>query len=563
MFMIYIIYVLTITGALEFHRLCNKVNAPTRHKINWKFFESELYDYPDQQYAQCIVETAKNGFHYGIEGNTSDLLTHTTNLPTAYQFPKELDEILIKELRLGRIFCDDKFPVKAQVKIGTVPKPNGKRRLIRHGSFPYYGTSINSLIQPECAYIKLPSLNNICEIFSRVGKNGWIGKEDLKSAYRQFGTHYTDWPYITYKHRGRTLIDTRTGDGIRSSGSPCQIFGNAIIYIVNKRLPPKLQGNIVNYIDDYIFAAPTKLECIIIRDTLRNVLNEAGIEYSPDKAQLGQQLKVLGYFYNMIELIVKLDDKRKQSWKQQILKCINATELSYSDIEQLIGKLEYAARVAWPLRAFISRLRQILPPQRIKHQMIPIPEIVRCDMKMWMRYLDSLNGLRLDLVVSEPTSVVPFTSDASKYAYGAFMPPMWIFGEFQQTELGQDIYWKEMFAICAAFNAWARMWSGLKILITTDNESIYWPIRKKYSPVKFLADAICFICELSIKYQFRFWIIKTKSKNNFFSDALSRMKFNEFTDHCKKWNMPYNNQPTPFDRPNINIIKQNNALYLE
>ena len=119
-----------------------------------------------------------------------------------------------------------------------------------------------------------------------------------------------------------------------------------------------------------------------------------------------------------------------------------------------------------------------------------------------------------------------------------------------------------MYAICAAFNAWAHLWSGLKILITTDNDTVYYAIRKKYSPVLYLADCICHICELAIKYQFQFWVIQTKSKNNFFSDALSRFEFKKFESHCKEWDMPYNNKPTPFERPtvlnmnkNINILK--------
>lgn len=203
-----------------FHRTCDEVQAPTRHKIRWQFFERELQDHPDQLFAASIVSIAKEGFHYGIDGTDDEieqLPRNIRNLPTAYEYPNELDEILIKELKAGRIFNNDKFKVKSQIKIGTVPKSNGKRRLVRHGTWPYNGVSVNGLINPECASISLPTFTDICNLILKAGKGCWIAKDDLKSAYRQFGVHHTDWSFITYKHRGRILIDTRTADGIRSS----------------------------------------------------------------------------------------------------------------------------------------------------------------------------------------------------------------------------------------------------------------------------------------------------------------------------------------------------------
>lgn len=160
-----------------------------------------------------------------------------------------------------------------------------------------------------------------------------------------------------------------------------------------------------------------------------------------------------------------------------------------------------------------------------------------------------MNGLRLELIVSEPKTCLSFTADSSDYAYGAFQPPMWIFGEFRQTEVNKHISWKEMYALCASFKAWAPMWSGLKILIITDNQTVFDILQKKYSPVVELMNMVVDLCSMAIKHQFRFWISKCSSKNNMFSDALSRMDFKLFEKHCNQWKMPYNNEPTPFERP--------------
>ena len=212
--------------------------------------------------------------------------------------------------------------------------------------------------------------------------------------------------------------------------------------------------------------------------------------------------------------------------------------------------MEYAGRVAWPLKTFIGRLRKLLPPNHSKYDLVTLTDQVKTDLTNWVKYIHELNGLRFELIISEPTQSLPFSSDSSDYCYGAFLPPMWIFGQFRKVEVNKHISWKELYAICAAFKAWAPMFTGLQILITTDNEPVYYAIKRKYSPNIELMNMIVDMCLMAIKHQFRFWVTHCTSKNNIFSDALSRMQFDQFENVCKRHNMPYNNQPTPFEPPN-------------
>ena len=452
-------------------------------------------------------------------------------------------------MEAGRIFCFDTFPVNNQIKIGVVPKSNNRFRLIRHGTYPRDGVSVNSLIPKYCASVKLPGFKFVCKLAQKIGKNGWMGKDDLTGAYRQFPTNPSEWPYHTYKHRGRTLIDTRTADGIRSSGSPCQHFGEAIIYIVNKRLPEELRGYIFNYIDDFVYGHQDYEKCILIRDTLRSVFKEARIDFSLEKEVIpAQKVVVIGYSVNFIEYVLQLSEKRKEKWLKLLINTINSKHKTYNELESLIGKLEFGSPVAWPLRAFISNIREALPKHRDKNALIPITNSIKSDLYIWIQFLNVMNGVNIDDLINEPKNTANFTADASDIGFGAFYPPHWIHGEWDWYESDKYIAWREMYIILASFVAFGPLWINKRVVIITDNDTVYRIIKKRYSPrseLMFFVKEIALFCMLN---NCKYWVSKISSKNNIFSDALSRNQFDKFQMSCKKYNLQYNATPTHFKR---------------
>ena len=417
------------------------------------------------------------------------------------------------------------------------------------------------MIPKVCGSIILPGFKSVCKLAYKIGKDGHMGKDDLTSAYRQFGTHPSEWPYHTYKHRGRTLIDTRIADGIRSSGSPCQHFGEALIYITNKHLPPELRGFIFNYIDDFVYGHQDYEKCILIRDTLRQVFKEAKIDFSISKEVVpDKKVIVIGYLVDFINLEIKLSEKRKEKWLDSLIDTINSKHKTYNYLESLIGKLEFGSPVSWPLRAFISNIRESLPKIRNKNQLIPINNRIKSDLKMWIQFLDKMNGVSIENVLFEPNDRINFTADACDYGFGAFYPPFWIQGEWDWYELQQFIHWKEMYIILAAFVAFGLHWHNKRVLIITDNDIVFRVLKKRYSPK---SDLMFFVKEIALfcmHNNCKYWITKIPSKNNIFSDALSRSDFNTFQQYARKYNINYNPSPESFKRlkyPRFDCIERN------
>ena len=527
-------------------------------KLDWEYLDYELTDHPDQSFRHSVVRVAKSGHIYGMNHHpkhTKNLPKNVKNLLSAYLFMPQLDQILTKELKQGWIFCNDNFPIKSQIRLGTVPKSGNRRRMIRHGSWPYWpGVSVNSLIPKYCAGTILPSFTKICMLAQKIGRFGFMGRDDLVSAYRQTGTNPAEWPYHTYKHRGRILIDTRTADGIRSSGPPCQQLGVALIYIANKHLPLKYRGYILNYLDDFIYGYRNRTGAIKIRNALRNVMNKAKVDWSVDKAvKPSQKIIVIGYEFDFNKFIVKMSDDRLNSWKSQINDILSSQHKTYHEIESFIGKLEFGSPVIWPLRSYVSALRKALPKNRDPNLMIPINDNIKYQLGMWLKYMSLLNGMDLNLIGERPETALPIYCDASDNGFGIFSEPHWMYGAWNQLESTQHINWQELYTVLIAIHNLVPKIKGKNILIICDNTTAVNILKKIYSPVTELMDIVTEICNICINNQIKYYVTDITSKNNKFADYLSRFQINKFKNQCKLTKTIYNEESLNWVSPNLLI----------
>lgn len=96
--------------------------------INCSVLKTCLSSYPDKEAATEL----ENGFCYGFKlkytGSRQSSMSH--NLKSALEYPQVIQEKVLKEVSLGRIFGPFKTPPLANLKIspiGVVPKANGRK----------------------------------------------------------------------------------------------------------------------------------------------------------------------------------------------------------------------------------------------------------------------------------------------------------------------------------------------------------------------------------------------------------------------------------------------------
>ena len=171
----------------------------------------------------------------------------------------------VKEQRYAGPFKEIPFDNYIQSPIGLVPKDGGKdTRLIFHLSYPRgTKTSVNANTPPELCSVVYPDFNDAIQLCIKEGKSCKIAKSDMKSAFRNLGIKKEHWKFLVMKAvspiDGKTyyFVDKCLPFGASISCSHFQRFSNAIKHIVQWRT----KRNLVNYLDDYLFAALMKLIC--------------------------------------------------------------------------------------------------------------------------------------------------------------------------------------------------------------------------------------------------------------------------------------------------------------
>ena len=212
-------------------------------------------------------------------------------------------------------------------------------------------------------------------------------------------------------------------------------------------------------------------------------------------------------------------------------------------MDSMIGKLEFGAPVVYPMKCCIRRFREAMPKIRDPEAMIPITQDMRDEAEMWLQLLPLLNGVPLEELycVPEHDEVIEF--DASNKGFGAYWAPYWLSDVFEPSEVisnkqHNNIAWRELFALTAAFAAWGQMWSAKRVIFYTDNTTVFSEVCRKDSKNRKRMSLIRRICFISAKYSFRFYIEWVKRDKNEFADALSKLEIERFKKLCLENDKP-------------------------
>ena len=161
---------------------------------------------------QFLVDGFSNGFDIGYTGETQDIQRVTPNLKITVGSEVILWNKIMKEVKLKRYagpFSEPPFKNYIQSPVGLVPKDNGKdTRLIFHLSYPRGGDSINSNTPKELCSVQYQDFSEAIRRCIEGGRCCYIGKSDMKSAFRNLGLKIKNFPWLLLK--ARSPVDGKT-----------------------------------------------------------------------------------------------------------------------------------------------------------------------------------------------------------------------------------------------------------------------------------------------------------------------------------------------------------------
>ncbi len=166
------------------------------------------------------------------------------------------------------------------------------------------------------------------------------------------------------------------------------------------------------------------------------------------------------------------------------------------ELLSLLGHLNFACRVIYPGRAFVSYLISLSSTVKALHHYVKISAECRSDVSMWSKFLMQWNGISMFMhpeVTSEED--IQFFTDATPLAFAGYYGGKWFQGHFSADLVSSDIVASmalyELYPIVMAAVLWGDMWSQKRIVVKCDNAATVDIINKGRSIKSAVYSKVC------------------------------------------------------------------------
>ena len=249
-----------------------------------------------------------------------------------------------------------------QSPIGLVPKDKGKKtRLIFHLSYPKTGESVNSGIPEDICSVEYPDFMDVVELCMKAGVGFCCMKSDMSMAFRNVPMDRKSWRYLVLKAEHPTtgkvyyFVDKCLPFGASINCAIFQAFSNSVAHIVTFRTKKPL----VNYLDDYFFAALYKALCDGQVNVFLDICKQICFPVSLEKTYWGTTwLTFLGLLIDTVKQLICIPVDKLNKAKEMIGFFLDKRnkKVTVHQIQQLTGFLNVLCRCIVPGRAFTRRL---------------------------------------------------------------------------------------------------------------------------------------------------------------------------------------------------------------
>ena len=262
-----------------------------------------------------------------------------------------------------------------------------------------------------------------------------------------------------------------------------QEFSNAVVHIVRF----KTKKDLVNYLDDYLFAALTKMICNGQIRIFLKVCELINFPVSMEKTEWGTCcLTFLGLLIDTINRLVCVPTDKIGKAKELIQMALERRKIKVRDIQKLCGFLNFLSKAIVPGRTFTRRIYSLMQGKcgaLKQHHHTKLSQEVKYDLQLWLKFLDHpaavcrpFADFRLDNATN--FSDVRFFMDASKNSKlgcGGWCKNEWF--QFRWPEqflkdVDPSIAYLEMYGVAIGILLWIKHFANSRIFIHCDNQSV-------------------------------------------------------------------------------------------
>ena len=505
--------------------------TPVKPKILAKYLET----YPDQSVSRLLTEGFSFGFYLQYSGPR--LHVEYENLKSINAHENEAIEVVMKEVELGRKAGPFSLPPLQNLRVspvGLIPKKDGSWRLIHHLSYPD-GSSVNHHIDQNLCTVHYTPFDTALEMLAKLGKGALAARLDIKSAFRLFPIHPSDFELLGYKIDNLYFVDKCLPFGCSISCALFEKFATFLEWELKKR---SKSDNVVHYLDDFLVAGEKETDdCVKLMDCYKNLCDELGVPLAIEKT-IGPTscITYLGLEIDTNDMLVRIPSEKIEKLRSALISLINKNKTTLKELQSLTGLMNFCTRAIPSSRAFsrrfydaMSGLKKHVHKRRVNNEM-------KEDIRVWLTFLEFFNGSTYyDLTPWVDSDYLKlFTDSAGNSTLGcaAILAKQWVFMpwplSWHNQPLMKDITFLELVPITLSFFIWGESLRSKKIVLYTDNKALVSVLNKKSCKSARVMKLLRPLVLISMKLDIQFKSFHIEGKHNIAADALSRQQFLKF-----------------------------------
>ena len=428
-----------------------------------------LAEFPDQDLANYILNGFTQGFDIGFRGDFINRNTRPRNNLSARRCSDLVRAAIERELDRGHTvgpFVSPPFVETHCSPIGSAPKPDGTVRLVLDLSQPR-GDAVNEHISREEFACTYSSFDDAVDIIRQLGAGAYMGKIDIKHAFRLCPVWPEQWPLLCYRWGGYFFVDVRLPFGSRSSPAIFNHFADVLHWIFAN---VGLVAWVIHYLDDYFLAGRSKSECERDMWVVRALCRYLGVPLAPDKVVGPAQVMVyLGIEIDTVLGVVRLPADKLARAKALVEAWGTRRTAKKRELLELIGFLSFAAKVVKPGRTFLRRLIDLSTTVDSLEHFVTMNADAREDVAWWAEFLPEWNGVEVFQELPVSSVDIGLFTDASDVGFGCVFGDRWCCGTWREPWGECPIFVREFFAIWVAVRVWGDEWVNQQVVVHTDS----------------------------------------------------------------------------------------------
>ena len=484
------------------------------------------------------------GFPLGLT-SASDLESKTRNHGSSYMWYSHVDKFVTTEVgECGMTGPFSVYPWESIVvsPLMTAHKKPLSRRTVFDASFgpgSLNGATPCHMYMGQATHYTYPKIEDYRLMVLRAGEGAFMWKRDLSRFFLQIPMDPTEYNKVGIVWRGLFFFFTGLAFGLRHSGLQGQRVTDGVSWILRRlglESGDGRQFQVCNYVDDLGGVESTTARAMEAYVALGELLEDLGLEESVKKAvPPTTEITYLGVQFNSISMQMAVPPDKLAEIKEEIRRWERKTTISKKELQSLLGKLFWVAKVVRHSRAFMGRLLEQLRSVSKLHdsKKIKLSEESRKDIKWWSSYLEVFNGISMiinedpiplsyEQLLDTPHDIM--AGDATPTGGGAWHGKEYFSGSLpihlQDPQL--PIHLKEFWVLIVAAKQWGDYWSGRTIVLYCDNDSVVETIVKRKPRDPSLLSLLREFLFLVVSKKFFPVLRKIDTKSNEIADFLSR-----------------------------------------